>query len=537
MILSPLSHPLSKIQKKIKNIYTPLTDDEQWLKEECEKDLYTFVHHAWPLVELADAFKGGWHLEAFCYHLEALYYGQIKNLLVNIPPRLGKSTIGSAIWPMWCWIKEPTLCFLCVSYQEKLATALSRMSNRLLVSDWFQRLWGQNFQLGDVNNAEFFNNSRGGERRAACLGPGNLGHGGHIQIIDDPDDSSKIRSAVVRNTTNYYMDFVLPTRHKDIQSFRRLMMQQRLDFNDSSGHILNYPDHGWVHFMLPEEFEVHRRCTTVCLRGSTIPWSDPRQNEGDLLWPEGHPREIVDNKMKKEDLKNDMSAIRAQLQQDPLPSAGGGLDPHWFQRWKEPHLPEFFYILQSWDTALTANKDSACSACTTWGCYKDRYDTKHIMLLNIWSGKLEYPALRKKAIDLCDHWRPNLVVVEQKVSGYCIKADLLQQNIPVVGFKPERYGKKERRCHVVSPFIESGFIWLMCCGDRMEALTPSSKKLFDAASVFPNPVPGSDITDIIDSMSQALIKLIELGYLTHRPPRLDLEFQSNLEERENAWII
>ena len=98
-----------------------LTDEEAATREKCENSLYEFVKHAWPIIEGNAVFKPGWHIEVICAHLEALYQLQISRLIINLPPRLGKSNICSVLFCAWVWTREPHYRFLYSAYAQKLS--------------------------------------------------------------------------------------------------------------------------------------------------------------------------------------------------------------------------------------------------------------------------------------------------------------------------------------------------------------------------------------------------------------------------------
>jgi hypothetical protein len=141
---------------------------------ECESSLYTFVQKAWRYVD-PSPFVHGWPLEAMCEHLEAVVDGDIRKLLINIPPRCGKSSIVSVCFPAWVWTQRedtptsgPQVPLLHASYAMSLAMRDSVKTRRLIESPWYQRLWGERFHLvGDQNTKGRFQNDKRGERRRA----------------------------------------------------------------------------------------------------------------------------------------------------------------------------------------------------------------------------------------------------------------------------------------------------------------------------------------------------------------------------------
>lgn len=91
-------------------------------RRKASASLYDFVQQAWHVVEPGVPFVPSWHIETICEHLEAVSGGDIRKLLINIPPRHSKSLIASVMWPMWEWITSPSEKFLCASYSGALST-------------------------------------------------------------------------------------------------------------------------------------------------------------------------------------------------------------------------------------------------------------------------------------------------------------------------------------------------------------------------------------------------------------------------------
>jgi phage terminase large subunit-like protein len=504
-----------------------LTDEEIETKELCEKSLLLFVEKSWPLIEGNAPFIYGWHVQAICEHLEALFYLDINRLVINLPPRVGKSNICSVLFPAWVWINEPGSRFLYSSYAQVLSVRDSVKCRRLIQSNWYQRLWGNKFQLmGDVNNKLRFDNNKTGYRIASSVGGSNTGEGGHYEIVDDPNNVKTIDSEVTRISTNEWHDFVMSSRYSGtINQFRRLVVQQRTHEKDVTGNIIAKNDSRWIHLCLPMEYEVSRQCITIPLRSTNGKlWKDPRKKEGELLWPQGLDKESI-RLLKTKDFNNDSYRIAGQLQQRPSPAGGGILKEEWFKAWKQKDLPDFEFILQSWDTALTANVTSCYSACTTWGIFKDKGDIRNIMLLSLFRERIEYPELRKMAVRLYNNYEdnyiddpivgknsPDLILIEGKVSGYSLLADLMSANIPVMKFDPNKYGDKIGRCRIISHLIENGLVWLPTESPKHEFYTSDSEMFLEAAINFPN----SESNDIIDSMSQAFIRLISTGWVSNK---------------------
>lgn len=503
------------------------TEEQEEERALCTSSFFLFAKAAWPWIEGGHELIPAWHIQAMCEHLEALHTLTISRLIINCPPRMGKSNICSVLFPAWVWAKSPHHSFLYSSYAQSLSIRDSLKCRRLIQSPWYQSLWGHIVRLtGDMNSKLRFENTRAGYRIASSVGGSNTGFGAHYEIADDPNNVLQADSDVIREGVNEWHDYVMSSRHAGLASeFRRLVVQQRTHHKDVTGHILSKDDQRWIHLCLPMEFEKTRCCSTIPLRMSKgNVFKDPRHQEGELLWPAGMNAQQLDD-FKKKDFKNDSYRIAGQLQQRPSPQGGGIIRTEWLKWWKQKDFPEFEYVLQSWDTALTSSKLSCYSACTTWGVFKDKSGTCNLMLLSVFKERVEYPELRKMATRLAQNYHdvimddplsgrmaPDLILIEEKVSGYSLLSDLMRANLPVMKFNPTRHGDKIGRCRLVTHLMENGLVWLPTETPHHELPTEDSAIFLEAAGLFPN----EESNDVIDSMSQAFIRLMSTGWLSNK---------------------
>ena len=499
-----------------------LTDQELEEKAHCEESFYNFVAQSWRHIE-GKNFIQGWHINAICEHLEALYNLQIRNLVINIPPRFGKSIISSVCYPAYLWIKEPSLRFLYSSYAQSLSAKDSVACRRLIQSEWYQNLWGDKYSLmQDVNHKLRFDNDKNGYRISSSVGGSNTGLGGDFVICDDPNNVKSVESEVTRNNINDWWDFTMTTRFGDFKTGRRLIIQQRTHMFDLTGHVLNKNSDNWVLLRLPMEFEKSNRCTTIPLKssGNKSVWMDPRLKDKELLWPQAIGiKELTEM---KNEFRNDSYVISGQLQQRPAPADGGIFRREWFKTWKEKDLPKFEFVLSSVDTALTTSETSCYSAITTWGVFEDDKGIKNIMLLSLMREKLEYPDLRKMAVRISKNYNdvdldhpfygnnpPDLMLIEAKVNGYSLLQDMMAANLPVMSFNPNRHGDKIGRARIISHLVENGLVWLQTSGPKHQQIDEEGQMLLSAAEFFPR----GDGLDLIDSMTQAFIYIKNGGWV------------------------
>src|SRR5258708_4194369 len=254
-------------------------------RELATRGLGEFVHQAWLIIEPLTPFVPGFHIDAIIDHLEAVTRGDIRNLLINVPPRHMKSLLVSVFWPAWEWLRSPERRWLYSSYGAQLSIRDSVKCRRLIESPWYQRLWGDRFALtSDQNTKGRFDNDRSGYRLSTSVGGAATGEGGDRIVCDDPHNVQEAESDSVRKGTIDWFDVVMSTRVNDPKTAAKVVVMQRCHQQDLSGHLLEQG--GWEHLCLTAEYDGPTRATS-------IGFSDARTQPRELLWPDRFgPNEI-----------------------------------------------------------------------------------------------------------------------------------------------------------------------------------------------------------------------------------------------------
>jgi len=414
-------------------------------RELCSRSLANFVRQAWHVFEPGTEYIHGWHIDAICEHLEAVTSGEIDRLLINIPPGCMKSSLVSVFHPCWEWGPKglPNHRFIGASYEVGLATRDTRAMRRIVQSDWFQSLWPVLF-VGDQNQKTYFENEEGGWRQA-CAVASMTGRRGHRVIWDDPHSVEGSLSEANRLTALREFTETLPTRMLDPSTSTVTVVMQRLHEQDVSGYILEH-DLGYEHLCLPMEFEAERRCST------SIGFVDPRKEDGELLFPERFPRDVVERD------KNVMgsAAVAGQFQQRPSPRGGGIIHTEWWQYYSVLPEMDFFNIYA--DTAQKTKEANDYSVFQCWGKGKDG----KLYLVDQLRGKWEAPELRRMAELFWEKHKGSSTrgfCVEDKSSGTGLIQEIKRAGgIPIKGVERSR-DKYSRVMDVVS-WIEAGMVVL-----------------------------------------------------------------------------
>lgn len=322
----------------------PLPSLEAVEAELCRRSLREFAREAWPNIEPDVPMRWGWHLDAICEHLEAVSYGQIRDLLINVPPGCCKSILVSVLWPAWEWATRPELKYLCASYDQALATRDNRRVRDLVLSPWYQARWPHVQLREDQNQKTRFDTTRGGWRIGTSVGGRATGEHPHRKLVDDPHTPSQTLSEAERAEVRHWFDNTLSTRGVALGAATVVIMQ-RLHEEDLSGHILAAGG-GFVHLCLPMRYEPGRMVATP------LGWTDPRTEPGELLWPAMFPGPVVDELVRT---RLGSAGEAGQLQQRPAPAGGGLFRREWFRLAALPQGVRLRWC-RFWDCAGTEAK-------------------------------------------------------------------------------------------------------------------------------------------------------------------------------------
>jgi len=476
------------------------------------RSLKEFTKSSWQAIEPGRDFQDNWHIDAISEHLQAVVEGDIKRLIINVPPRHMKSISVAVALPAWTWTIQPSKQFLYASYAGSLSIRDSVKCRRLIDSNWYQNLFGETFKLtGDQNQKQRFENDKTGYRIATSVGGALTGDGGDIVVIDDPHNSIEADSAAVREGVLEWWDQSMQTRLNNPKTGAFVIIMQRLHEQDLTGHILaNELGDEWDHLMLPARYEIGH---PTPMR-STLNFTDPRTKEGELLWPE----RIDEKTLTTLERSLGSYASAGQLQQRPMPKGGGILKAEWWVPWDNTDLPDIEYVLQSWDTAFSTKEKSSYSARTTWGVFRMNGQI-NAMVLEMWYDRVSYPELRKLAQEAYNDWEPDAVLIEKKASGQSLLQDLRMAGVPVLEYMPDR--DKQARAHASSALLEDGRIYFP--KDKIWA-----KNLIDICAAF----PATDNDDIVDTCTQAWLRLRKGWFVTHSN---DFE-EDDYEERKRITL-
>lgn len=506
-------------------------------KEAAEVSLAEFIRQAWHVLEPGQPYIHGWHIDAMCAHLEAVTDGRLTEdgssprLLINIIPGAMKSLLVTVLWPAWEWGPRnmPHLRYLGVSHEATLAAKHSTMMRRLVTSDWYRERWGDRVQLtADQNEKVNFENTSGGFRMAVSSSS-ITGRRADRVLVDDPHSVDGAASDALRQTVVDNFLEAIPLRLSNPISSAIVVIMQRLHEDDVSGVILS-KGLGYVHLMLPMEFDPGRCCQTDVLwvppgHVDLVPFCDPRDDEGELLFPARFPHTVVE----RDKAVMGPYAVAGQFQQMPEPRGGGIFQRVWWQPWEpaDDKFPVCDYILASLDSAFTEKESNDPSGFIVVGVFRDA-KTNHpqVILLHAWRKHLQMHGphvarlpnetndqyrlrcrpswgLVEWVADSCRRFKVDKLIIEAKASGITAAQEMnrLYGHETWTTQTENVKGDKVARALAVVPIFSQAMVW--------HPVRNWAEMVIAEMEVFPR----GRYKDLTDAMTQAVKHLRDLGLL------------------------
>jgi len=404
-------------------------------------DFCSFVQGIFPIVSAGDQLLLNWHIEAITEAVSKVVRGEIRRLIITVPPRSLKSICVSVALPAYALGLDRTARIICVSYSDNLARKHANDCRALMRSSKYRRLF-PGTRISKDTELEIETTARG-FRLATSVGGTLTGRGGNLIIIDDPmkpQDSESTRQSVLQWFGN-----TLLSRLDNKSTDAIIVVMQRLHLDDLVGHLIEQG--GWTHLNLPAIAEADE---WIPLGGGRV----HHRRIGDVLHPEREPLAVLN------EFKRTMGslAFAAQYQQQPVPIEGNLVKWSWFRFYDEaPELLSTDRIIMSWDTAMSSKELADYSACVV---LQVRGET--IYVRNVFRGQLDYPDLKRKVTEVYRHWRGATsncsLIIENKGSGMSLVQDLYRDGIHTIPIAPE--GDKVLRMSEQTARIEAGSVLL-----------------------------------------------------------------------------
>ena len=444
--------------------------------EKCRRSFYLFFYEFWGVIE-SEELVDNWHIKYLCDELQDLakrvFNREPKehDLIINISPGESKSSIATVMFPVWCWVNDPSTRIISSSYSSSLSIAHAVKSRDIIQSDKFIE-WYPDIKLkSDQSGKSEYKNTSHGERIATSTGGTITGKHGHFIIIDDPLNPKEAASDVELKNANDYIDQTLNSRKVDKKVSVTILIMQRLHENDPTGHLL----------------AKGKNVKHICLPGEISDNIKPNELKDyyvdGLLDPTRLDREVL------EELKTDLGSYgySGQIMQTPSPE-GGGIWQKWFIPIPDKELDKILGDLQNygtdWDLAYTEKQTNSASAYIASGVKEN----------NIYIDRVGYKFLEFPDLVNFMETQPEPHYIEAKASGKSAKQTLKARGITAIE-TDVKGGDKIARARMATPKAEGGYVYVR--ESELDKLYYDDKQ---GILKFPN----ASHDDVADVLSQAI---------------------------------
>ena len=455
-----------------------LEEYEDAKQRELSHDNYlNFVQEMW------SAFIHGKHHEIMAEAFEKVARGELKRLIINMPPRHTKSEFASYLLPAWFLGRSPNKKIIQTAHTAELAVGFGRKVRNLVNSKDYKKIFPDISLQADSKAAGRWNTNKGGEYFAIGVGGAVTGKGADLLIIDDPHSEQEGASGDINVFNRTYEWYTSGPRQRLQPNGAIVVVMTRGHQRDLTGQVID----------------------ASIKRGGADQWE---VIELPAIMPSGNPLweefwSLTELEALRAELPN--SKWQAQYQQDPTAEESALVKREWWKTWEGRNPPDCEFIIQSWDTAFMKNQRADYSACTTWGVFYKENDegmlAPNVILLDAYKDRLEFPELKVKAMDKYKEFKPDAFIVEAKAAGMPLIFELRAIGIPVQEYTPSRGNDKISRVNAVSDLFSSGVVW---CPE-----TRWAEEVVEEFAGFPN----MEHDDLVDSSTQALLRFRQGGFI------------------------
>ena len=402
------------------------------LQEKASDKFLDFCRYVWPEMLVGE------HHRIIAEALDRVIAGKCKRLMIAMPPRHGKSQMGSYLFPAYLMGRDPRSKLIVASHTAELAQRFGRMIRNLMEDDKYKELFPNMLLSVDSKAAGRWNTQQGGEAFFIGKGGAMTGRGGDVIILDDIlDEQDAMSDTAMENTWEWYTS---GPRQRLQPNGSIVVINTRWKTDDLSGRLLKM--HGQLK---SDQWELLEFPAILPSGGS--------------LWPGFWPIE----ELEKVKMAIGLKKWNAQWQQQPTNDDGAVLKRNWWRRWKHDEPPECSYVIQTYDTAYSKKETADYSVISTWGVFVPSADSgPNLILLSVKRGRWDFPELKRVAKDEYRYWNPDNVLIEAKATGTPLQQELRKMGIPVTMYAPggRKSGQdKISRANAVAPILESGMIW------------------------------------------------------------------------------
>ena len=433
-------------------------------QEKTQNDFLTFVKAVWP------DFVEGKHHKIYAEKLNRIANGELKRLIVNMPPRHTKSEFASHLFPAFYMGRHPKAKLIQTTHTGELAIRFGRKAKNMIESTEYERVFPDVRLAADSKAAGRWESNHGGEYFAAGVGGAITGRGADLLVIDDPHSEQDALSPSVLES--HYEWYTSGPRQRLQPGGAIVLVMTRWSVKDLTGKLLEAQGKD-------DETDQWEVVEFPAIINEKPMWGNFWSLKGLMGVKASIP----------------LTKWQAQWMQAPTSEEGAIIKREWWKTWEKEEIPHLQYIIQSYDTAFSSKETADYSAITTWGVFEPEEGSKpNLILLDAKRGRWNFPELKDIAQKEYKYWEPEAILIEAKASGMPLTHELQKAGIPVINYTPSRGNDKHSRVNSVAPLFESGAIW-----------APTKKfaeEVIEECAAF----PFGDHDDYVDSTTQALMR-------------------------------
>lgn len=464
-------------------------------------DLGYFTERVFGTVSPNDLYEHTWHVDCIAEHLRAVERGELRRLIVNMPPRMMKSISISIAWPAWLLGQNPKEQIVVASYTKELALDLSVKCRDVLRSDWYGRIFPGTVLKSDQDEKGKFATSLGGQRFATGVNGTLTGMGGQFLICDDPLNPELAASDVERKKANDWVSSTFLNRFNDRRTGSAVLVMQRLHADDTTGRLLEMG--GWEHLCLPGMFE---KRTIIEMGGKK--WE---KQAGECLDEKRFGKAVLEQTLRE---YGDPLKYAAQVQQNPTPDEGAFFRRDWMKWYEEE--PEGMRYYGSSDFAVTSEGGDFTVHGIMGVCPLDNW-----YMIDMWRGQEESHVWSHAMVDMIEDWKPLEWLEEkgaiEKAVDPLISKIMQERKIYCYRRKVASVHDKVTRAQTLRGRMAAGKVFF-----------PKNKPWISAVLKEVLEFPNSKHDDIVDMLTL-------FGRMVHTMRRGEMEIKPRMVQEKPTW--